>query len=637
MEKLSLILKMTSGIVFLLLLGKTTEVHSQNNSLVINGAYIILDGGNATNNINVVVNQPSPLGITRSVSGGHIHSENQYNYIKWVVNSNLGSYVFPFGVGANASDYIPFTFNKTVGNSNVSMSTWATNQQNIPKPGLTNVGAVTNMFGTADSVLFAIDRFWDIQAPATTADLTFSYRGIENTTSSPTNLVMGQHWNGNIWDSQVGSGVSGVTVGIGTTGPFIGQTTFSPWVLTISCDVTIDTSGITPFCFNDAAVNLTAISPGGIWNGTGITDTINGTFDPNIAGVGNHSITYTLGCGDTDTITVIVIPQDDASFIYTQNVYCVTDSNPIPSSITTNGGFFSIDNSGTINASTGEINIAASGVGNFVVTYITAGTCLDTATFNFTIITCLSPIANFMASDTFICEGDCIDYTDLSTGALSWAWTFTGGNPTISAAQNPTVCYAIAGVYTSELIVSNSIGSDTIIQTITVIATPTIIASPNVTITIGQSTTLTAAGSGGTYTWSPPNGLSCTMCQTTITSPEETTTYTVTLDSNGCSVSDDVIVIVDFTNIIFVPNIFSPNGDGSNDIVFVEGKTIETLNFFIYDRWGEKVFETTNKEKGWDGTFKGKAMNKAVFVYYVDVTFKDGTKAIKKGDITLMR
>ena len=109
------------------------------------------------------------------------------------------------------------------------------------------------------------------------------------------------------------------------------------------------------------------------------------------------------------------------------------------------------------------------------------------------------------------------------------------------------------------------------------------------------------------------------------------------MDSNGCSATDQVTVIVEFDNVIFVPNIFSPNGDDFNDILYVRGQGVAELNFFIYDRWGEKVFETTTLDKGWDGTFRGKKMNNAVFVYYLQVTFIDGSEVTQKGDITLVR
>jgi gliding motility-associated-like protein len=86
-----------------------------------------------------------------------------------------------------------------------------------------------------------------------------------------------------------------------------------------------------------------------------------------------------------------------------------------------------------------------------------------------------------------------------------------------------------------------------------------------------------------------------------------------------------------------VPNAFSPNGDGENDMLYVLGDGVTMLNFIVYDRWGEKVFETMSLSAGWDGTFRGKELDPAVFSYYMNVTFVDGTSKIEKGDITLIR
>ncbi len=88
---------------------------------------------------------------------------------------------------------------------------------------------------------------------------------------------------------------------------------------------------------------------------------------------------------------------------------------------------------------------------------------------------------------------------------------------------------------------------------------------------------------------------------------------------------------------LFVPNAFSPDNDGENDLECVYGKCIQTLFFVIYDRWGEKVFETTDPKQCWDGTYKGKLMNTAVFVYYLKATLDTGEEITKKGNISLLR
>ena len=502
--------------------------------------------------------------------------------------------------------------------------------------------------------------------------------------------------------------------------------------ITSGADATITAAG--PFCENAASVTLSAVDPGGVWSGTGITNTSTGTFDPSTAGAGTHQIIYTISgsCGDADTISIVVDAQDDASFSYSPTTFCTTDPNPTPTITGTSGGTFTIDNSGVINPSTGEVNITGSGVGVFNVTYTTNGACPDTSTVSININNCTlpQPIANFSASQTNICEGncinfidlstssatggitawswtfnggtpstsnqqnptnvcfaaagtytisltvtdangsddstmtayitvtncttptagfsisdneicagECIDFTDMSTAATSWLWTFNGGSPSTSTDQNPTnICFGTDGVYSIELIASNSFGSDTITDTVTVHPTPIVNAGSNVTITLGNNTILNATGSNGSYSWTPPTWLSCPTCPSTTSTPEETITYTViVVDSNGCSASDQVTVFIEFENVIWVPNIFSPNGDGSNDILYVRGKGVADLNFFVYDRWGEKVFETTSLDIGWDGKFRGKDMNKAVFVYYLEATFIDGSKVTKKGDVTLVR
>jgi gliding motility-associated-like protein len=86
-----------------------------------------------------------------------------------------------------------------------------------------------------------------------------------------------------------------------------------------------------------------------------------------------------------------------------------------------------------------------------------------------------------------------------------------------------------------------------------------------------------------------------------------------------------------------VPNAFSPNNDGKNDVLYVRGNFIQTMYFTVYDRWGQKMFETRNQNEGWDGTYKGKKLDPAVFGWYVEGTCEVGEKFFKKGNVTLLR
>jgi gliding motility-associated-like protein len=99
----------------------------------------------------------------------------------------------------------------------------------------------------------------------------------------------------------------------------------------------------------------------------------------------------------------------------------------------------------------------------------------------------------------------------------------------------------------------------------------------------------------------------------------------------------DIPIIDCFTPVIYVPNIFSPNGDGQNDNLYMRGQGIKSLDFVIFDRWGEKVFETIDQTEFWDGTFKGKDMPVGIYAYHLKATMNDNQKIVKKGNISLVR
>ena len=98
-----------------------------------------------------------------------------------------------------------------------------------------------------------------------------------------------------------------------------------------------------------------------------------------------------------------------------------------------------------------------------------------------------------------------------------------------------------------------------------------------------------------------------------------------------------LIKLVNECGEMFVPNAFSPDNNGENDLEMVYGKCIQKIYFAIYDRWGEKVFETTDATRGWDGKYKGKELNTGVFVYYLTATLTTGEEIVKKGNISLFK
>jgi len=211
---------------------------------------MVMNGGTSATPVYLVVDNSATNAITRTT--GWIISEGQYRYVKWNCGITTGAYVFPFGY--STSNYIPLTFNKTTaGSASVSVSTWASASNNTPWAGPSDGGAiaaVTNMYTSNitpagdGSVQVVVDRWWDMYTwgAAATANVTFSYRGDENTMQSPDNtgIVAVQHWNGTVWnDGKSGAqgtntstgATGGITAGTVYTATATGLTEFSPYIL----------------------------------------------------------------------------------------------------------------------------------------------------------------------------------------------------------------------------------------------------------------------------------------------------------------------------------------------------------------------------------------------------------------------
>ncbi len=174
---------------------------------------------------------------------------------------------------------------------------------------------------------------------------------------------------------------------------------------------------------------------------------------------------------------------------------------------------------------------------------------------------------------------------------------------------------------------------------------------PDVTIILGENTQLFAqvANAAGqvTYSWSKEDSiwLSCLDCPDPFVDSLIYQNYFLVqvVDSLGCRAQDQILVTVEKPRKVFVPTAFSPNGDLNNDRLLVHGQqSAHILDFRIYDRWGELVFEgrdfdLNDPDTGWDGTFRNKPMDPGVFVWVLEVLYSDGYKEVLKGNTTLIR
>jgi gliding motility-associated-like protein len=147
-----------------------------------------------------------------------------------------------------------------------------------------------------------------------------------------------------------------------------------------------------------------------------------------------------------------------------------------------------------------------------------------------------------------------------------------------------------------------------------------------------------------TILWQPELGLSCTACETPQAKPKKTQKYVVTAqNSDGCTVTDSVLVVVVGDCAVYIPNIFTPNGDGVNDAfrIFSGGCGSILVKISIFDRFGEFIFTDggmpVDDFKGWDGTFKGKICLNGAYACIISIEDPKGIKRTIATDVTIMR
>ncbi|MFT6281290.1 MAG: gliding motility-associated-like protein [Salibacteraceae bacterium] len=251
-----------------------------------------------------------------------------------------------------------------------------------------------------------------------------------------------------------------------------------------------------------------------------------------------------------------------------------------------------------------------------------------------------------LTANDSICAGEqtTITATNMNlTISFNYVWTpdsvILAPSITNSVTVNPTTSQYIYITATSN---TGCIVNDSIQIYVGNIPTASVIATASETLVAeGSTVQLIGEPSGLSYIWSPGQGVINVNGQITDAVVDQTTIYTLTVTDGICAKTDTVLITT-FQFIcgdpyLYIPNAFSPNGDGENEILYVRGALVEEMVFRIYDRWGEMVFESFDRTDGWDGTFRGKALDPDVYDYYLDVTCVGGDEAIVKGNITLLR
>jgi gliding motility-associated-like protein len=287
------------------------------------------------------------------------------------------------------------------------------------------------------------------------------------------------------------------------------------------------------------------------------------------------------------------------------------------------------------------------GTYSVALTVTTQNQC--TSSYRDTVRVYRTPVVSITGKDTI-----CVNSSESFAGIIAvpdsitqWQWTF--GNGSTSQVQNPSMAYSSPGDYNIQLIAANKLGcSDSASHSVNVVPLPTATPVTNpIVIISGASAQINMNYTGPivSYSWLPSQNLDCTDCPQPTGNPPRTTDYNVQVqDRYGCKNSGNVTVkVVCGDQNFFIPNTFSPNGDGVNDIFYLRGSGVFRINsLMIFNRWGEVVFEKKNISindplSGWDGNYKGKKAKPDVYIYQVEIVCGNGETIKYAGNVALIQ
>ena len=371
----------------------------------------------------------------------------------------------------------------------------------------------------------------------------------------------------------------------------------------------------------------------------------------NFSGSGNG---FSLSFGGTGTFAGPIADFDISPVeVECDRSVTITDlSSYVNGTILSRNWFFAEDAIPPTATGTGEFEVIFPSIGTklVVLTLETAEGCLVTEILELEVLECCEIDSNIGLNLADSGDPNCANTADgfinvsAAGGDPDYSYSLNGGPFT----PNANFVNLPAGAYDIEVIDIKGCVDDI---SVNLQGPPPLIvdAGPDQTVDLGFSTTVSATVSpSGTVVsaeWTPDTLLSCSTCLDLSLTPPGQTTYTIeVVDEDGCIASDDITIFVRDNRPVFIPNAFTPNGDGINDFfsVFAGPATTQVNLMQIYDRWGELVYEKEdfpiNAEiEGWDGRFRGEPSHEGVYVYYVLVGFIDGQEILFEGDFTLLR
>jgi gliding motility-associated-like protein len=375
-------------------------------------------------------------------------------------------------------------------------------------------------------------------------------------------------------------------------------------------------------CSNPVSPTFTQIAPicsgGSFTLPTTSNNDINGTWSPALNTTTTTTYTFTPDagqCASVAAMTVTVNPTITPSFT-TWGPYCQNDiliQVMLPSS--SNEGITGVWNPGMVSTAT---------AGNHVYAFTPdPGQCANSTTMTVVVNAVTSPQFSPIQA---ICSGEVLNLPASSINGISGTWS-----PTINPLATTTYTFTPnSGQCATPTDLTVQVNSAPLIN----------VLPPNPTVDLGASVQLSVNGAN-TYSWYNGATLSCVSCPNPSANPLTTTTYSVSgTDANGCVTTVPVTVtVIGSCNEVFIPTRFSPNENGPsiNNEFRVFGNCIQSMSISVYDRWGERVFQSVNQSDTWDGTFKGKPLNSGSYAFTFKASLFDGSEINTSGTIEMLR
>jgi gliding motility-associated-like protein len=403
----------------------------------------------------------------------------------------------------------------------------------------------------------------------------------------------------------------------------------------LSIPVAPNVIGTTEYCDGDA---LTAMSvspaPSGtiIWSDGAGNALGNGTsYIPTFSGAGTYALCAKEDngtcTGDSTCISIVIKPTPLAPGISGDDTYCLADPVTDLTATPGMGGVITWSDGSTGNTFTPTLNVGAT---TYCANETLNGCTGPDSCFIVTVY--VDPTINIPATAS-ICIGDSVLVCAENNGIFPPdIITWDHGPDTECVYMGPpaneqyTVCLTNPACGTA---------CDTI--NIIVNPLPVIMAGDDQTTGLGGEVTMWATG-GLSYVWSPSVTCIGSACANVYAVPAATTVYVVEgTDENGCVNTDSVTITLNGELSVFVANIFSPNNDGRNDEILVQGPRLTNFEWKIFDRWGRIMFETTDQKQAWDGKFNGEPVPQQVVVYKLSGTDVLGRPVSRAGNIMIAR